>query len=592
MEPAKLDRDQLWTVLERIPAFVWMSDRTDRCVYLNLYAREFCGTQADHDIGRFLQELVHPEDYAPAQIAFDRHVADKTRSKIEVRLRRHDGEWRWMQALVEPYYGPDGSWLGAVGVNFDITRAKQRDVELARLVTHNKLTGLPNRVLIESLIESAIEKARTDGRKLPVLTFGIDRFQSINETLGHGAGDQLLAEIGRRLTTRRHGTEIAGHLSGNRFVLIGEPGFGPETAYRAAGRLIDLCQAPFTFGEMSQAMSGSVGIALFPDDAQQAGELMRAGEAALQTAKQMGGNHFAFFDRNEHGQARDRMALEIELRAAIPRGELVLHYQPKVELPDYRLVGFEALVRWQHPERGLLPPMQFIGLAEEAGLIKPLTRWVFDAVGKQQRAWIAAGLDPVPVAINVSPREFLTALLDDHLPAYQAYGLPGGLLEIEITESTMIEDFPRVCSTVEMLHELGINVGMDDFGTGYSSLAGLNKLPITSLKIDRAFTKDVDWDRASRAVASAIISMARELGLDVIAEGVETREQLRVLRSLNCTVVQGFLTGRPVPPEEASALLHEPMSGPAPATLIRLEPAEGAMIAGFAAGGDGAPKCA
>ncbi|MEI9988001.1 MAG: EAL domain-containing protein [Aliidongia sp.] len=575
MEPATLDREQLWTVLERIPAFVWMSDGEDRCVYLNGCAREFCGDQADGDVGRFLHELVHPDDYVPAQAAFDRHVAEKTRIKIETRLRRRDGEWRWMQVLAEPCYGPDGAWLGAIGVNFDITRAKQRDSELARLITHNKLTGLPNRVLIESLIETAIESARAEGRKLPVLTFGVDRFQSINEMLGHGAGDHLLAEIGRRLTQQRHGAEIAGHLSGNRFILIGEPGYGSESAYRAAGKLIDLCRQPFSFGEMVQQLTGSVGIALYPDDAQQPGELMRAGEAALQTAKQMGGNHFAFFDRDEHGQAREKLALEIELRAAIPRGELVLHYQPKVALPDYRLVGFEALVRWQHPERGQLPPVLFISLAEEAGLIKPLTRWVFDAVGRQLRAWIDAGLDPVPIAVNVSPREFLTALIDDHLPAYQAHQLPPGLLEIEITETTMIEDFERVCSTVEILKELGISVGMDDFGTGYSSLAGLNKLPISSLKIDRAFTRDIDWDRASRAVASAIISMARELGLVVVAEGVETPEQLRVLRSLNCNIVQGYLTGRPAPAAEAAELLRPPASAELTAVLTQ-DSAEGA----------------
>ena len=577
MEPAKLDRDQLWTVLERIPAFVWMSDGADRCVYLNRHARDFCGEQAARDIGRSIREFVHPDDYAPAQGIFDHHIADRTEIKLELRLRRHDGEWRWMQVLAEPYYDAEGNWLGAVGVNFDVTRAKQRDVEMARLVTHNKLTGLPNRVLIESLIESAIEKARIDGRKLPVLTFGVDRFQSVNETLGHGAGDQLLAEIGRRLSGRRHGGEIAGHLSGNRFVVIGEPGNGSETAYRAAGRLIDLCRTPYVLGEMAHELTGSVGVALFPDDAQQAGELMRAAEAALQAAKQMGGNHFAFFDRNEHGQARDRLALEMELRRAIPRDELILHFQPKVALPEYRLVGFEALVRWQHPERGLLPPVLFIGMAEEAGLIKPLTRWVFDAVGRQLRDWIEAGLEPVPVAINVSPREFLTALIDEHLPAYQAYNLPPGLLELEITESTMIEDFERVCTTVELLRDAGIKVGMDDFGTGYSSMAGLNQLPIASLKIDRAFTKDVDWDRASRAVASAIISMARELGLEVIAEGVETREQLRVLRALDCSIVQGFLTGRPVSAEDAVALLLQPMPTPTAEALIRLEQAEASL---------------
>jgi diguanylate cyclase (GGDEF)-like protein/PAS domain S-box-containing protein len=571
MEPATLDRDQLWALLDRIPAFIWMSDQANRCVYYNQYAREFWGDWTGSDLGRFLEELIHPEDYAAARMEFDRHVAERTRITVEVRLRRHDGEWRWMQVVAEPSYAPDGTWQGAVCVSFDITPAKQRDLELARLISHNTLTGLPNRILIESLIESAIEKARADGRTLPILTFGVDRFQSLNETLGHSAGDELLAEIGRRLSAHRCGSGVAGHLSGNRFVVIGEPGCSSETASLTARRLLGLCRAPFVFGDLAQPLTGSVGIALYPDDAQQAGELMRAGDAALRTAKQMGGGHFAFFDRTEHGNARDRLALEMELRAAIPRGDLVLHYQPKVALPDHRLVGFEVLTRWQHPQRGLLAPERFIAMAEESQLIKPLTRWVFDAVGQQQKTWLEAGLTPAPVAINVSPREFLTALMDDHLPAYQAHRLPPGLLEIEITESTMIEDFERVRSTVEALNAQGIKVGMDDFGTGYSSLAGLNKLPISSLKIDRAFTKDIDRNRASRAVASAIISVARELGLTVIAEGVETPAQLRVLRALDCSIVQGYLTGKPMSADDATALLL-PASALSSA-LPRLDPA-------------------
>jgi len=295
---------------------------------------------------------------------------------------------------------------------------------------------------------------------------------------------------------------------------------------------------------------------------------MRAAEAALQTAKQLGGNHFAFFDPDLHGHAKNRFDLETDLRRAIPAGELLLHFQPKVSLPDYRLVGFEALVRWDHPERGMLPPVTFINLAEECGLIGPLTRWVFEAVGRQQRDWIDAGLHPVPIAVNVSPREFLGDLLDEHLAAYQQFQLPERLMEIEITESTMITDFDRVCRVVQGLTDAGIKVALDDFGTGYSSLANLNRLPISTLKIDRAFTKDVDWDRASRAVASAIISLAAELGLDVVAEGVETREQLDVLRALKCTVVQGFLTGRPVPADEAADLLRHPAPIPTARGLI------------------------
>lgn len=568
MPPPELDREFLWHLLENIPAMVWMTDADKSCIYVNRATLAFTGTTLPQMLGQGWRDTVHPDDLVPLEINFEHHPEDRSALRAEVRNRRHDGEYRWMQVRGQPLFDADGTFRGTIGLSLDITDAKRHESELARMVTHDKLTGLPNRALLESLIEAAIENARGEGRKVPVLTFGVDRFQTINETQGHGAGDALLTEIGRRIGLIRHGHEIAGHLSGNRFVMIGEAGVSTENAYRAAARLLDLCRTPFRLNEVPHELSASIGISIYPDDGADPGELMRAAEAALQTAKQLGGNHFAFFDRDLHGHAKNRFDLETDLRRAIPAGELLLHFQPKVSLPDYRLVGFEALVRWHHPERGMLPPVTFINLAEECGLIGPLTRWVFEAVGRQQRDWIDAGLSPVPIAVNVSPREFLGDLLQDHLAAYQQFELPAKLMEIEITESTMITDFDRVCRIVQGLTDAGIKVAMDDFGTGYSSLASLNRLPISTLKIDRAFTKDVDWDRASRAVASAIISLAAELGLDVVAEGVETREQLNVLRALKCTVVQGFLTGRPVPADEAAELLRHPAPVPTARGLI------------------------
>ena len=558
MSEPELDREFLWHLLENIPAMIWMTDAEQSCVYVNRATLAFTGKSLAEMLGGSWRETIHPDDLVPLDANLAHHRQDHTPLCAEIRHRRHDGEYRWMQVRGQPLFDPDGTFRGTIGLSLDITDAKRHEHELARMVTHDKLTGLPNRALMESLIEAAIDSARGDGRKLPVLTFGVDRFQTINETQGHGAGDALLAEVGRRIGLIRHGHEVAGHLSGNRFVMIADAGVSTENAYRAAGRLLELCRTPFRLNDVPHELTASVGISIFPDDGHEPAELMRAAEAALQTAKQLGGNHFAFFDRDLHGNAKNRFDLETDLRRAIPAGELLLHFQPKVSLPDYRLVGFEALVRWQHPERGMLPPVTFVNLAEEAGMIGPLTRWVFEAVGRQQRDWIDAGLAPVPIAVNVSPREFLGDLLEEHLAAYKQFDLPDGLMEIEITESTMIDDFDRVCRIVQTLTDAGIKVAMDDFGTGYSSLASLNRLPISTLKIDRAFTKDVDWDRASRAVASAIISLAAELGLDVVAEGVETREQLNVLRTLKCTVVQGFLTGRPVPADEAVELLRHP----------------------------------
>jgi diguanylate cyclase (GGDEF)-like protein/PAS domain S-box-containing protein len=566
--PPELDRDFLWHLLENVPAMVWMTDANQACIYVNQATLAFTGRKLSEMLGRGWRDTIHPDDLIPLEVNFEHHHQDRSTLLAEIRNRRHDGEYRWMQVRGQPLFDKDGTFRGTIGLSLDITDAKRHESELARMVTHDKLTGLPNRALLESLIESAIDSAREEGRKVPVLTFGVDRFQTINETQGHGAGDALMAEIGRRIGLIRHGHEFAGHLSGNRFVMIGEAGASTENAYRAAARLLDMCRTPFRLNDMLHELTASIGISIYPDDGLDPGELMRAAEAALQTAKQLGGNHFAFFDHDLHGHAKNRFDLETDLRRAIPAGELLLHFQPKVSLPDYRLVGFEALVRWHHPERGLLPPVTFVTLAEECGLIGALTRWVFEAVGRQQREWIDAGLEPVPIAVNVSPREFLGVLLDEHLAAYKQFDLPDKLMEIEITESTMIDDFDRVCRIVQALTDAGVKVAMDDFGTGYSSLASLNRLPISTLKIDRAFTKDVDWDRASRAVASAIISLAAELGLDVVAEGVETREQLNVLRTLKCTVVQGFLTGRPVPADEAADLMRQPAPIPTARSLV------------------------
>jgi EAL domain-containing protein (putative c-di-GMP-specific phosphodiesterase class I) len=263
-----------------------------------------------------------------------------------------------------------------------------------------------------------------------------------------------------------------------------------------------------------------------------------------------------FANPEQQTLTKERFDLERELRFAIDHDQLLLHYQPKVSLRSRRLVGFEALIRWQHPERGLLPPDLFLPLAEQANLLRPLTAWAFDAAGRQTRAWLDQGLRPVPVAVNATPDEFLNALLEQHLPAYQSHRVPTGLLEVEITESAMISGFREVSAIVEALRPHGILVAIDDFGTGYASLSSLKELPVATLKIDRAFTVDLQHDAASRAVAACIISIARELGLKVVAEGVETEAQLHVLAGLRCNIVQGYLTGRPVPADEAARMLR------------------------------------
>jgi diguanylate cyclase (GGDEF)-like protein/PAS domain S-box-containing protein len=567
-----LDHSQLLRLFDQLPAMVWMVDRGQKCCYLNDFFLEFSGRELAEDLGRPWLEIVHPEDSNRARQFVTRRVEGGIGSQVDLRLRRRDGSWRWMHCRGHPIYLPNGDFAGTLGTGFDVTDSLKNAQEIARLVTHDKLTGLPKREVLERSIDRSLEAIQGTDAMIPVLVFSVDRLSVVNETLGHNVGDEMLIEIGSRLSNLRTGGEIAGHLAGRRFVLVGEPSDGTDMAYRAAARLIAMVRTPIRINGDTHEMGASVGIALYPGDAEDGASLVRAAEVALQVAKQSGGNNFAFFDPVRHGQNRERFDLAVELRRAITEGELVLHFQPKVAMPGYTLVGFEALVRWQHPKRGLLPPSMFIDLAEEMGLMKPLTQWVFESVGAQIRDWLAAGLSPVPVAVNVAPHQFLTTLMGEHMLAYQRFGLPQGLLELEITESTMIEDFDGVCAIVEALDEAGICVAMDDFGTGYSSLVNLNKLPISSLKIDRAFTKDVHWDRSSRAVASAIISMARELGLDVIAEGVETVEQLQVLRSLDCHVIQGYLTGKPMNAAEATELLRHPSPIPNPDVILVAKP--------------------
>lgn len=545
-----------------IPSIMLFFDLKLNSILFNQLAHDFFGNITSEPIS--IYHLFHPDEHSIMTDLIQRNIPVQF---IEIRARRKDGAWSWVQlALSRCANQEDGSDI-YIAICTDINRIKQKEELLSNSVARAVSHGLPNRILFERLLADMIEKARTIHYKIPVLVFALDRFQVINENFGHGGGDQILMEIGKRLATLDPTIAVTGHLTGNRFLIIGPMGHDTSTSLDTVERLRHLCQRPFYLGDIAHDFTGSIGISLFPEDGETPHDLLRAAEAALQTAKSNGGNTHTFYDQAFHGQAKKQFDLELDLRKAIPNGELVLFYQPKVQLPDFRLVGFEALIRWNHPERGLLPPVLFIGLAEKSDLIRPLTRFVFEAVAKQQAAWIAQGLAPVPVAINVSAREFLHRILDEHLPAYLAHDLPVGLLEVEITESTMIEDFDQVCRIVKSLQSAQIKVGMDDFGTGYSSLASLNRLPIASLKIDRAFTKDLDWDRASRAVASAIISMAREMGLEVIAEGVETKEQLAILRNLNCKIIQGYLTGYPVPADAAEALLNQPCPIPGCETI-------------------------
>jgi diguanylate cyclase (GGDEF)-like protein len=404
-------------------------------------------------------------------------------------------------------------------------------------------------------LEDAIEQATKEGERIAVLMVSVNRLEGLNAFFGRKMTDGLLRQIAERLESVPELGQAA-YRAANRFVFFTMPGTDTSTT-DAVHRLETMLEQPFKAGANQYQLSLAVGIAQYPDHGMNASALLHAANFARQCAKGTGeGDSVSVWcDPTKWEEQRQRFALETELRQAINSNELRLYYQPKVKMPGQRLVGFEALLRWQHPTRGLLGPGDFLDIAETANLMRPITGWAIRMAARQIRAWIAAGLTPVPIAVNIPPNEFVQRLLTEHLPAYERYGVPVRLLDLEITESQRIEDLPAFLKVADVIRQRGIKLAMDDFGTGYSSLSGLSALPITTLKIDQSFTRQLTTDRGVRAISAGIASIARELDLELVAEGVETSAQLKILQSMGFHIFQGYLTGRPMPPEQAATLL-------------------------------------
>ncbi|TWA67200.1 PAS domain S-box-containing protein/diguanylate cyclase (GGDEF)-like protein [Azospirillum brasilense] len=437
----------------------------------------------------------------------------------------------------------------------DMTERLRHERELLRLATRDRLTGLPNRALIESLLDTSIERARRHGRRFAVLCLDLSRFKLITDTLGHHAGDLLLQEVASRIVLTVRASDTVGRIGTDDFAVILDEVGEAQEAEIAAQRILAAFDEPVLLMGTEHYVRPSIGIALFPDHADSAQELVRSADTALYAAKRAGGKRHAFFRKELADQAHRHLALDRDLRAALARGEFQLHYQPKVSLIDQSLEGFEALLRWDKPGFGMIPPGEFIPVAEDTGFIVPLGDWVLDEACRQLREWIDHGLEPVPVAVNISPRHLRQRSAEDFRRIIDRHRLSPDLVELEITEGAVMQDMDHALSVLAALKAMGIRVAVDDFGTGHSSLSYLKRLPVTTLKIDRSFVNGVPSAREDNGIVSTIIAMADMLGLDVVAEGVEKQEQANFLRHHNCTLVQGWLTGRPVPAGQAADLL-------------------------------------
>ena len=446
-----------------------------------------------------------------------------------------------------------------------LVRAMQYSIErkhyqeqLEHQANYDPLTGLPNRSLLHDRLKRAVFTQR-NAQPIAVVFIDLDNFKFINDSLGHSAGDALLTGVAERLhSIVREGDTVA-RLGGDEFVLILTEQARGDVVFRALQRILDEVSEPMMIGGQELCITCSAGVSLYPQDGRDVESLLKNADAAMYRAKERGRNNFQFYTAEMNAHAKERFALENDLRRALERDELLLHYQPKIDLATGAIVGAEALVRWQHPEQGLILPDRFISIAEDTGLIVPIGEWVVRTACVQNRAWLQAGLPPIAVSVNLSVRQFhqegLVKMVERIL---NETGLAASYLEMELTESMVMHNAEQAIEILAALKKLGVRLSVDDFGTGYSSLNYLRRLPIDTLKIDRSFVQDIDSeDEEEGILARVIISLGHSLKLKVIAEGVETAEELKFLRACGCDEVQGYYFSRPVAPPAFAQLLTE-----------------------------------
>jgi diguanylate cyclase (GGDEF)-like protein/PAS domain S-box-containing protein len=498
----------------------------------------------------------------------------------EVWDRRKNGETfpKWL--TINTVRDSAGRATGYVGIFSDLTGAKRTEAELERLAHYDSLTSLPNRILFRDRLAQALAQAQRGRRRLALLFLDLDGFKAVNDSRGHAAGDAVLQQVAQRLAASVRASDTLARQSGDEFTILLTEIDSANDAAIVARKLLDAMNEPFEVLGRSGRLSASIGIAMSPEDAEHPEELLANADTAMYRAKESGRNRYQFFSRSMHARAVAQIELEAELRQAVPRGELVLHYQPQIEPSRARIVGVEALVRWNHPRLGLLAPARFIPLAEETRLFGAVGDWVVHAACRQARAWRDAGLPLVRVAVNLAPQQFEDPKLVDRIAAWLIESrVDPSQLEVEITESNAMANPDRTVERLLELKAIGIHVSIDDFGTGHSSLSYLKRFPVESLKIDRGFLRDVPDDQDSATLCSAMIGLAHSLGLSVVAEGVETAAQYDFLRDRECDLLQGFLFSRPVPPERLAELLSGPASLAPEPPAPRITPPKHARLA-------------
>jgi diguanylate cyclase (GGDEF)-like protein/PAS domain S-box-containing protein len=560
------EKERAQVTLDSIGDAVVCTDVSGNVTFLNPIAEALTGWSAGEAIGRpFIQVFRIIEDLDHRR-AIDPMVsvikANKASSLPEGSvLIRRDGIESAIEDSTAPIHDRRGRVTGGVMVFHDVTQARAMAQKISHLAQYDYLTDLPNRLLLNDRLTQAVSAAHRHQQHLAVLFVDVDRFKHVNDALGHLIGDKLLLAIAHRLVASVRSSDTISRQGGDEFVVLLSSIAQAADAALSAQKLLTAASMPYRVEEHDLQITASVGIAIYPDDGADAEALVKNADIAMLSAKNSGRNNYQFFKPTMNARAIERQSIEGNLRHALDRGEFMLHYQPKIDLEAQTLTGAEALIRWRQPERGIVFPNDFIPIAEQCGYIVPIGRWVLREACRQRRTWLDAHLAPIPIAINISAVELRSNNFVEHVrDILQETGLEPRYLELELTETAFMQDPLSTIAVLQALKDIGIKLTLDDFGTGYSSLSYLKRFPIDALKIDRSFVRGLCTDSDDAKLVSAVINLGRSFHLQVIAEGVETRDQFIALQAQNCAEGQGYYFQKPIAAGEFAKLLGDDLS--------------------------------
>ncbi len=567
-EALRQAHERFRSAFENAPIGMAMTDLDGRILRANPAMARIVGRSADDLGGMTVHELTHPDDRDASAAEMRRLVAEASDGyRIEKRYCHSDGHEVWVSVSVSCVRDDEGRPSYLIDQVEDVTERRALRERLAYAAIHDPLTALPNRVLFMDRLETALSRAARHGREVAVIFLDIDRFKLVNDGMGHAAGDRLLEAVAERLERVMRPSDTVARFGGDEFVVLCDEIADESVAFEMAQRLADALRPPVNLAEGEIFVTASLGLALSGGDRDSAASLLRDADSAMYVAKERGRARVEVFDPKNHGLVLAKIRMRSELHGALERGEFRVYYQPIVELATGRVSGVEALLRWQHPERGLLHPGEFLSMTEESGLITPIGAWVLEESCRQAVAWTRRrandGLspDPISVSVNLSPRQLIEpTLVDDVASIVSASGIAPESVWLEITEGALAADTESTLAVLRRLRALGIRLAIDDFGTGYASLGYLKSFPVEVLKIDRSFMEGLGRATEDATIVRSVVALARSLGLDCVAEGIERPEQLEELRAMGCAFGQGFLLGVPLPADVLGEQLGDDLS--------------------------------